>query len=127
MADVILPESMKQSYNRFHFAPAVRANGSLYFSGQIGTDANGKVPESAEEEFRNAWTYIGVVLSEAGLDYSNIVEFTSYHVDMHDHLGDFVKVKDEFIKEPYPAWTAIGTTTLAFPGARAEVRVIATT
>jgi len=36
-----------------------------------------------------------------------------------------VKVKDEFIKEPYPASTWIGITELVIPGARAEIKVIA--
>ena len=114
---------MKNTYERFHFAPAVSHNGVIHFSGQIGAGADGKVPESAEDEFRNAWSAIGDVLREANLDFSNIIEFTSYHVDMQDHLGAFMKVKDEFIKEPYPAWTAIGTTGLAIPGARVEIKV----
>ena len=125
MADVILPESMQQSYNNFHFAPAARHNGVVYCSGQIGTNAQGKVPDTAEEEFHNAWKMVGEILQAADMGYENIIEFTSYHVDMHDHLGAFMKVKDEYIKEPWPAWTAIGTTGLAVPGARVEIRVMA--
>lgn len=41
------------------------------------------------------------------------------------HLGAFVKVKDEFIAEPYPAWTAIGVSELLTDGALAEIRAIA--
>jgi len=44
-------------------------------------------------------------------------------VGLQEHIGAFMKVKDEFIKEPYPAWTAIGITELAVPGARVEIRV----
>jgi enamine deaminase RidA (YjgF/YER057c/UK114 family) len=40
-------------------------------------------------------------------------------------LGAFVKVKDEFIAEPYPAWTAIGVSELLTDGALAEIRAIA--
>lgn len=119
MPDLILPESMKKSYANFHFAPGRRHNGILYCSGQIGSG------DSALEEFRNAWQLIGQVLHEADLDYSNIIEFTSYHVDLKTHLGDFMVAKDEFIIEPYPAWTAIGVSELAVQGARAEIRVIA--
>ncbi|MDP6376054.1 MAG: RidA family protein [Pseudomonadales bacterium] len=124
--EVVVPESQQGAYNNFHFAPAVKAGDLLLCSGQIGTGTDGKVPPTAEEEFRNAWTAIGTVLQEAGLGYENIVEYTTYHVDMHDHLGDFMKVRDEFIEEPWPAWTAIGTTGLAVPGARVEIRVVAT-
>jgi enamine deaminase RidA (YjgF/YER057c/UK114 family) len=122
--DVIVPESDKAQYQRFHFAPAVRTSGLIICSGQIGSGPEG-VPDDAEEEFRNAWQAIGRILAEAGVGYEQIVEYTSYHVDMHDHLGAFMKVRDEFISEPWPAWTAIGTTALAIPGARAEIRVVA--
>ena len=123
MSDLILPEAMKASYDNFHFTPAQRHNGVVYASGQLGTGAGGKIPESAEEEFRNAWQAVGAILQEAGLDFSNIIEFTSYHVGLQENLGTFMKVKDEFISEPYPAWTAIGITELAVPGARVEIRV----
>ena len=36
-----------------------------------------------------------------------------------------LKVKDEFVSEPWPAWTAIGITELAVPGARVEIRATA--
>ena len=123
MSELILPESMQGTYNSFHFAPAQRHDGVVYASGQIGTGPDGKVPESAEDEFRNAWNMVGAILAEAGLGFENIIEFTSYHVGLQENLGTFMKVKDEFIKEPYPAWTAIGITELAVPGARVEIRV----
>ena len=66
------------------------------------------------------------VLDEAGLTMADIGEFTSYHVGLRDSLGKFMKVKDEFLGEPYPAWTAIGVSELAIPGALVEIRVIAT-
>ncbi len=125
MSELILPTSMQGSYDNFKFAPARRHDGKLYCSGQIGTGDKGKVPESAEEEFRNAWQFVGTILGEAGMDYSNIIEFTSYHVGLQEHIGTFMKVKDEFVSEPYPAWTAIGITELAVPGARVEIRVVA--
>lgn len=123
MSEAVIPSSMQKSYDNFHFAPAQVHNGVLYASGQLGTDAGGNVPESAEEEFRNAWQAVGAILQEAGMSYENIIEFTSYHVGLQKNLGTFMKVKDEFIKAPYPAWTAIGITELAVPGARVEIRV----
>jgi len=59
------------------------------------------------------------------MDYGNIVEYTTFHVGLSSHLADFMKVRDEFIKEPWPAWTAIGVSELAAPGGRLEIRVLA--
>ena len=122
--EVINPESQQRQTDAFHFSAAARAAGIVFCSGQIGSGPEG-IPESAEEEFRNAWNQIGNVLNEAGLSYENIVEYTSYHVNMHDHLGTFMKIRDEFISAPWPAWTAIGCTELAMQGARVEIRVTA--
>jgi enamine deaminase RidA (YjgF/YER057c/UK114 family) len=123
--DVIVPEGDEALYEQFHFAQAVRTGGFVICSGQIGTGQDGTPPASAEEEFRNAWQAVGKVLAAAGLAYEHIVEYTTFHVGLQDNLSTFMKVKDEFIDEPWPAWTAIGISELAVPGARVEIRVIA--
>ena len=123
--DIVVPANAQFAYDNFHFAQAARANGFLLCSGQIGTGADGTVPESAGDEFRNAWRSVGNVLEAAGLGFDDIVEITSYHVGLRDNMGAFMKVKDEFVKEPFPAWTAIGCTELAVEGARVEIRVVA--
>ena len=93
--------------------------------GVIGTGEKGKLPEDIKEEFRNAWSGIGKLLAECNISYDDIVEYTSYHVDLQANMGDFMSVRDEFLSEPWPAWTAIGITELAIPGARVEIRVMA--
>ncbi len=50
---------------------------------------------------------------------------TTYHVELQKNLKEFMRVKDEFIIEPYPAWTAIGVSELAVADAVIEIRVIA--
>lgn len=122
--DAVNPDNHLPTAASFHFSAAVRSDGMLFLSGQIGANTNGD-PISAEDEFRNAWKGVGEVLEEAGKGYEDIVEYTSYHVNMHDHMGVFMKVRDEFISEPWPAWTAIGCTDLAVPAARVEIRVVA--
>ena len=86
---------------------------------------DGKIPEKAEDEFRAAWQGIQHTLKAAGAELTDILDFTSYHIGMKDHIRAFVSVKDEFLSDPYPAWSAIGTTELAMPNARVEIRVTA--
>jgi enamine deaminase RidA (YjgF/YER057c/UK114 family) len=64
-------------------------------------------------------------VAQAGLEVCDIVEITTYHVDLKRHLSAFMKVKDEFISEPYPAWTAIGVSELISEGALVGIRAIA--
>ena len=122
MSDRIIPASQQAMYDNFHFAPGVKAGNLLVMSGQVGMDGSGKSPEDLVEQFRLAFQNVEAVLLEAGGDLSSVVELTSYHIGMREHLRDFIAVKDELIKEPYPAWTAIGGTELAMPGAVVEIR-----
>lgn len=124
--DVIVPDSDQTLYDNFHFAPAVRTKGGLVIcSGVIGGGEDGKVPEDAKEEFRNAWRGVAKVLAEAGLGLEHVQEYTTFHVDLQAHLADFMAVRDEVLEAPWPAWTAIGVTALAIQGARCEIRVVA--
>jgi enamine deaminase RidA (YjgF/YER057c/UK114 family) len=123
--ETIVPESGKSAYKYFHFSQAVKSGGLLVCSGQIGTKPNHTVPDNPEEEFRNAWNAVGVVLKEAGLGFGDIIEYTSYHVQLQKHIQTFMKIRDEVLSEPWPAWTAIGISELAIPGARVEIRVLA--
>ena len=62
-------------------------------------------------------------LIEAGLTFSDIVEMTTYHIGLEKHFQDFILIKDEFIGEPYPAWTAVGVSELAEDDAVIEIKV----
>jgi enamine deaminase RidA (YjgF/YER057c/UK114 family) len=117
--ETIIPEAMRKSYDRGHFAPAVKVDGFIFVSGVIGHG------DSAEAEFRSAWEIVALVLTEAGAGLADIVDSTLYIVDLAANAGTMAKVKDEFIHEPYPASTWIGVTTLIRPSARAEVKVTA--
>lgn len=121
----IIPPGSEKTYERFHFAPAYRVGDLLFVSGVIGTGADGKAPADVGEEFTATFANLSATLEAAGATLDDIVEMTSFHVDMENTLGPFMKAKDAVITEPYPAWTAIGCTVLAVPGGRAEVKVTA--
>jgi len=117
--DVVVPEASKKTYESWHFAPAVRHGDLVFFSGAVGSG------EETEDEFRNAWESLRDVLAEAGVGYEDIIDSTLYIVDLQKNAATMAKVKDEFIKAPYPASTWIGITELVIPGARAEIKVTA--
>ncbi len=121
----IVTDAGRFSYDRFHFSEAVESDGHIFCSGVIGSGEKGKIPEDISEEFRNAWAGVGRVLEAAGAGFDDIVEYTSYHIGMSEHMAEFMAVRDEVLSEPWPAWTAIGTTELAMPGAHVEIRVTA--
>ena len=91
----------------------------------ITAQTRSSVPEDPETQFTQAFQAIGEVLAEAGAELSDITEMTTFHIGMRQHMGAFSRVRERFIEEPYPAWTAVGTTELALPGALVEIRVTA--
>jgi enamine deaminase RidA (YjgF/YER057c/UK114 family) len=121
----IVRDSGKFLYDNFHFAEAAESDGFLFCSGIIGSGQGGKVPDDISEEFDNAWSGVISLLKEAGADANHIVEYTSYHVGLQANMAAFMEVRDKFLSEPWPAWTAIGITELAVPGAHVEIRVTA--
>lgn len=109
----------------WHLAPVLDTGEFVFLSGVTGVHPDLSVPADPETQFRNAFSSVAKNLNAADLGFENIVEMTTYHVDLRRHLNTFIKVKDEFILKPYPAWSAIGTTELITEGTLVEIRVIA--
>jgi enamine deaminase RidA (YjgF/YER057c/UK114 family) len=113
-------------YDHLHFAPATRVGDTIWLSGQTGYDpATRTVPDGIEAQTRLAFEGIKQVLEAAGATLADIVEIVTYHIDMHRDAAGFAKVKDEYLPDNYPAWTAVGVTALAMPEFLVEIRVVA--
>ena len=100
------------------YSDAVRVGDLVFLAGVV---ARGEEPA---DQFRSIWQKIGRILDEAGSSLEQVVDITTYHVDMHAHIDDFIAVKDEFLPNQ-PSWTAIGVTELYSSNALVEVKVIA--
>jgi enamine deaminase RidA (YjgF/YER057c/UK114 family) len=124
-SDVVVPKGMEMAYEQFHFAPAIRTGKWLRCSGQLGTDEKFQAIVEPEAQFAQAFENVKSVLAAAKLGFGDVVELTTFHVGLREHLGTFMKVKDRYLEAPYPAWTAIGVVELAVPDALVEIRATA--
>jgi enamine deaminase RidA (YjgF/YER057c/UK114 family) len=122
---LVIPKGQEGFYEQFHFAPAVKDGDRLFCSGVIGVGADGKASPDPETQFTQAFETLSAVLNAAGASFADVVEMTTFHVDLRKNIGKFMKVKDKYLREPYPAWTAIGITELAFAGGLVEIKLIA--
>ncbi|WP_262692892.1 RidA family protein [Kordiimonas aestuarii] len=120
-ADVIVPEGWQNAYENWHYAPAVKIDGRIYVSGVVSVPRDGDMKAA----YRQAWQAIGSLLEEAGSSLDDIVDITTFHTNLRPEFPEFTAVKDEFIRKPYPAWTAIGVDSLLMPEANVEIKVIA--
>ncbi|HYM31239.1 MAG TPA: RidA family protein [Candidatus Cybelea sp.] len=122
----IVPKGMEAVYDRFHYAPAMRAGNLLFISGQVGrNEATLAIPDEAEAQITLAFENLKTVLAEGGATFGNLVEMVSYHVDIRDTLRTFVAVKDRYVSSDFPAWTAIGVAALAHPKFKIEIKCVA--
>ncbi len=121
----IIPQGMDYVYDRIHYAPAVRVGDTIYVSGQIGRDDNGQLVEGTEAQIVQAFENLKKVLAAAGAQLSDIVDLTTFHTDMRD-LQLFMKVRDRYLTQDFPAWTAIGAASLGgAPGYLIEIKAVA--
>ena len=125
MKKVIVTPEFSHFPEDWHLSPGIDDGDYVFFSGVTGTRPDLSISDDPETQFREAFKFLKKNLFQAGLDFDNVVEMTSYHVELRKHLETFIKVKDEFISEPYPAWTAIGVAELITKGTLIEIRVIA--
>lgn len=123
--EAIIPKGMEYVYDRIHYAPAVRVGNTVYVSGQIGRDANGQLVEGTEAQIVQAFENLKNVLAAAGAQMNDIVDLTTFHTDMRD-LQLFMKVKDRYLTQDFPAWTAIGAASLGgASGYLIEIKAVA--
>jgi enamine deaminase RidA (YjgF/YER057c/UK114 family) len=115
----IVPARFQRTYDQFHYAPIVKVDNTLYLSGVVAGD-----PDPAQQ-FETLFRTLNAVLREAGASLADVVEMTTFHVNMREHIDTFMQVKDRHMLEPYPAWTAIGISELFSRQALVEIKVVA--
>ncbi len=123
---LINPPHTRALYDQLHFSQAVRVRDLIWVSGQVGIDRDTLRPAvGMEAQARLAFEGVRNVLEAAGAGLADIVELTTFHTGLRADMGEFTKVKDEYLPDRYPAWTAVGVTQLARPELLVEVRAVA--
>ncbi|MFK8034837.1 MAG: RidA family protein [Hyphomicrobiales bacterium] len=123
----IVPQELESYYTDWKMSPGLISGQHIFFTGFTGANPDGSLSSDPETQMRNAFEKIGFVLRDANLDFGSLVEMTTYHVGLRDHLNTFKLVREDYVKEPYPAWTAIEVAGFVREGAVIEIRVVAAT
>lgn len=118
-------EGYRAAFQRYGFSPAVKSRGFLFISGQVGARPDGSAPEGVEEQTELALARIAELLRLADLDFRDLVDVTSYHVDIETTLPGFLTAKARILPAPYPAWSIIGISGLSRPELKVEIRATA--
>lgn len=122
--DVVFPPGRQALYERNRYSPAIRSNGLLFVSGQVGSREDGSPEPDFEAQVRLAFANLQATLRAAGCSLDDIVDVTTFHTDPERQFDTVLAVKDDmFPQAPYPSWTALGVTWLA--GFDFEIKVVA--
>ena len=106
------------------YSQAVELNGTLFVSGQLPVNpAEGTMPESIEDQTRQALTNIGAILAEAGLSFNDVVK-TCVLLDDIANFGAMNAVYAEFFPQDKPARVCYEVAALP-KGAKVEIDAIA--
>lgn len=105
------------------YSQAVRADNTVYLSGQIGLDpATMQLVEGIDAQIERVFLNLAAVARAAGLGLENAVRMTVYLTDLA-HFGKVNEVMAKHVKEPFPARAAVGVASLP-RGALVEVDAI---
>ena len=125
MPNSIVPEELTPYIQNWRMSPGLEHDGFIFMTGFTGADADGSIAKNPADQIEAAFKKVRQVLETAGLGFEHLVEMTSYHVGLKEHLEDFRRIRAKYVFEPYPAWTAIEVAGFARDGAIVEIRCIA--
>src|ERR1051325_2814755 len=109
---IIYPPGAKAGGN---FSPGILVSDSLYVSGMLGLDANGKLPDTFEAEVEQSLNNIDAVLKAAGMSREDVVSVQVYLTD----LNNFQRMNAVYaahFKDPRPTRTTVGVAGLVNGG-----------
>ncbi|MEA1993573.1 MAG: RidA family protein [Euryarchaeota archaeon] len=102
------------------YSQAVKTDGFLFISGQLGIDNDGNVKETVEEQTTQALENIQAILKKENLELQNVAKITVYLSDMNN----FDKMNSVYKKYfQRPARACIGVTL--FKTFKVEIEAVA--
>jgi enamine deaminase RidA (YjgF/YER057c/UK114 family) len=122
--NVVFPPGRQALYERNRYSPAIRANGFLFVSGQVGSREDGSPEPDLTAQVRLAFENLNAILKAANCTFDDVVDVTVFMVDPQSTFETVWKVVPEFWgSAPHPTLTAVGVTWLY--GFQFEIKVIA--
>ena len=122
----LIPENWQPIYDNWGFAPALKIGNTIYVSGMIvRLEGEGSYEERYANGIRALFKQLEAILAEGGATLDDIIEITSFHTDLPRQMETALKVRRELMALPHPAWTAVGTTSLAIPDGQTEIKFTA--
>lgn len=122
--DVVFPAGRQALYERNRYSPAIRSNGLLFVSGQVGSREDGSPEPDLEAQVRRAFDNLNAILRAADCTFDDVLDVSIFMVDAQATFETVWKIVPEYWGQaPHPTLTAVGVTWLY--GFQFEIKVIA--
>ena len=121
----IVSKGWQEFFDETNVPAAIRHGNTIYVTGHTGEDDDLTFSSHAEHQIRQTFQNIAQTLTEAGADWSDVVEIVSYHVGLRSQADVLIAVSKEFLAAPAPAWSAVGVTELWDDGSLVEISCVA--
>jgi enamine deaminase RidA (YjgF/YER057c/UK114 family) len=121
---VVFPPGRQALYEKNRYSPAVRADGFLFVSGQVGSRDDGSPEPELDAQVRRAFDNLNAILAAAGCSFDDVVDVTVFMVDPQAQFERIWQVVQAYWGEaPHPTATVVGVTWLY--GFQFEIKVVA--
>ena len=122
--DVVFPAGRQALYEKNRYSPAIRSNGFLFVSGQVGSRPDGSPEPDLQAQVKLAFDNLNAILSAAGCTFKDVVDVTVFIVDPEPKFETIrTELTEHWGDAPYPTLTGVGVTWLY--GFDFEIKVIA--
>ena len=109
----------------FGYAQAVRVENTIYISGSVAVDTDGKLigPDDMAQQLKASYENLGRTLKAFKTDFDHVVKETIYTTDMDALLRESKLRFDYYDKQNLPAATWVEVKRLVDPGFLVEIEV----
>jgi enamine deaminase RidA (YjgF/YER057c/UK114 family) len=116
------PEGRKYQ-EEWGYADAVVTGDTIYLSGVVAGLRPGET--DLQLAYERAFQRMGKILQRAGAGWDDVVDITSFHTDLTTQMPAIIAVKNKYVRNPPPAWTAIQVARLIPNTGLTEIKIVA--
>ena len=121
----ISPSDVKAVGNYSHVTIVPR-NAQLYtFSGQVGADESGNLPDDYNKQIENTFINIDKVLNSQSLNADDVIKVNIWATEEIDWENVFDPIWDKFFGNTYPSMTIAYVRALGLPEIKIEIEILA--
>lgn len=119
------PRDVKAVGNYSHVTIVPR-NAQLYtFSGQIGADQSGNLPDSYTKQIENTFINLDKVLNSQSLTADDVIKVNIWATEEIDWENVFDPMWNKFFGNTYPSMTIAYVKALGLPEIKIEIEILA--